>query len=350
MITRHLTINNRLIGAGEAVYLIAEMSANHNQSIDQAMRIVEAAKFAGADAIKLQTYTPDTLTLDCDNEYFRLKGTLWHGQTLHQVYCKAQTPWEWHAGLKEYAESLGLDFFSTPFDPTAVDFLEQLNVPAYKVASSELVDIPLLEKIGATQKPVIVSTGMASLVEIDEALQAICKYGNEQVALLKCTCAYPAKLEEMNLLSIPHMAEVFGTVIGISDHSTSIEAPVAAVSLGACIIEKHIALARNENNPDTLFALLPDEFQAMSKAVRNTEKVLGCRYYGPTSQEEISIKYRRSLFVVQDMRAGEKFTDKTVRSIRPGNGLLPRYLPAVLGRRARNDIAKGTPLAWNAVD
>lgn len=344
-----IKINGRAIGLGHPVYIIAEMSANHNQDYGQAVQIVKAAKEAGADAIKLQTYTPDTLTIDCNNEYFRIKGTLWEGKTLYDLYGEAYTPWEWQPKLKELADSLGLDFISTPFDATAVDFLEEIGVPAHKVASFELVDLPLLRKIASTGKPVIMSTGMASLAEIAEAVDTLRAAGCNDLALLKCTSVYPAPPDEMNLRSIPHLAEAFGVTTGLSDHTLGISMPVAAVALGATIIEKHFTLSRSTPGPDSVFSLEPHEFKAMAQAVRETEKAIGTVNYEVTAKEKESRVFRRSLFVVNDVKAGENFTEENVRSIRPGHGLPPRYLDKVLGRRAVKRIDRGTPLDWNLV-
>jgi len=344
-----LTINNRKVGHGEPVYIVAEMSANHNQSFDQAVRIIEAAKTAGADAVKLQTYTPDTLTIDCDNEYFRIKGTLWEGKNLHQLYSEAYTPWEWQPKLKEIADQLGLDLFSTPFDAMAVDFLEAMGVPAHKVASFELIDLPLLRKIAATGKPVIVSTGMASLGEIDEAVRTLRESGAQEIALLKCTSAYPALPSDMNLRTIPHLAEAFGVAAGLSDHTLGIAVPVAAVALGACIIEKHFTLSRADEGPDSAFSLEPHELKGMVAAVREAEQALGHICYGLSRKEEESRVFRRSLFVVEDLAAGDELTEANVRCIRPGHGLHPRYLEQVLGRKVTRAVSKGTPLSWELV-
>ena len=344
-----LNINSRKIGPGEPVYIVAEMSANHNQDFDQAVRILEEAKAAGADAVKLQTYTPDTITIDCDNEYFKIKGTLWEGKNLYQLYGEAHTPWEWQAKLKGIADQLGLDLFSTPFDATAVDFLETMGVPAHKVASFELIDLPLLRKIATTGKPVILSTGMASLSEIDEAVKTLREEGASQIALLKCTSAYPALPADMNLRTIPHLAAAFGVPVGLSDHTPGIAAPVAAVVLGACIIEKHFTLSRSDKGPDSEFSLEPQEFKTMVAAVREAEQALGRVCYGISQKERDSRVFRRSLFVVRDMAAGEEFTEANVRSIRPGHGLHPRYLKQVLGRNVTQAVSKGTPLSWELV-
>ncbi len=345
-----MRINQSLIGAGHPVFIIAEMSANHNQDFDQAVRLLHAAKEAGADAVKLQTYTPATLTIDCDSDFFRIgKGTIWEGETLYGLYGRAYTPWEWQPKLKRLAEEIGIVLFSSPFDVTSVDFLEKMDVPAYKIASFELVDLPLIRSVARTGKPLIMSTGMASLSEIDEAVCAAREEGNRQIALLKCTSAYPARPEDMNLRTIPHLAEAFDVPAGLSDHTSGIAAAVASVALGACIIEKHLTLSRSVQGPDSAFSLEPEEFSAMVEAVRTTEKAIGRIRYGETKDEAASRVFRRSLFVVEDMRAGEPFTGKNVRSIRPGYGLHTRYLEEVMGRTARTDISRGTPLTWDLI-
>ena len=283
--SRRIIINGRNIGLGYPTYLIAEMSSNHNQDFNRAVKIIEAAKDAGADAIKLQTYTPDTLTINGKNECFRIKGTLWEGKSLYELYKEAYTPWEWQPKLKTVAESLGLDLFSSPFDETAVDFLENMEVPAYKVASFELVDLILLRRLGRTGKPVIMSTGMATLAEIEEAVQTLRKAGSQELALLKCTSAYPAVPEDANLRTIPHMAETFDLPIGLSDHTLGLAVPIAAVACGACIIEKHFTLSRKESGPDSAFSLEPPEFKAMVEAVRTAEKALGNICYEITEKQ-----------------------------------------------------------------
>ncbi len=345
-----MTINGRDIGPGKSVYIIAEMSANHNQEFEQAVRILEAAREAGVDAVKLQTYTPDTLTINCSNEHFQIEsGTIWEGRNLYDLYGEAYTPWEWQPRLKEIAHELGLDLFSTPFDPTAVDFLEEVGMPAYKVASFEVVDLPLLQRIARTGKPIIMSTGMASLAEIDEAVRTIREGGGSELALLKCTSAYPAPPEEMNLRTIPHLAEAFGVPTGLSDHTLGIAVPVVAVTLGACIIEKHFTLSREISGPDSTFSLEPYEFKAMVDAVRTAEQALGLVSYKVTEKEKASQVFRRSLFVVMDMKAGDVFTEENVRSIRPGYGLHTRHLEDILGRTASQDIPRGTPLNWSLI-
>lgn len=325
------------------------MSANHNDDMERAIEILKAAKDAGADAIKVQTYRPDTITIDCDNEYFQIRGTLWAGRKLYDLYGEAYMPWDWQPRLKKIATDLGLDFFSTPFDDEAVDFLASMDVPAYKVASFENVDLPLLRRVARTCKPVIISTGMATLAEIDEAVRTVHEAGGSQLALLKCTSAYPAPPEEMNLKTIPHLAETFGVPVGLSDHSMDLAVPVAAVTLGACIIEKHLTLSRKVSGPDSAFSLEPHEFKAMVQAVRTTERSLGKVHYGASPHEAKSLAFRRSLFAVRDIRAGEAFTADNVRSIRPGHGLHPRHLDEVIGRYATRDIPRGTPMSWDLV-
>ena len=345
-----INIVDRLIGTGYPVYIIAEISANHRQQFDEAVKLVEAAKEAGADAAKLQTYTPDTLTIQCDRPEFRIGGgTPWDGKTLYELYSEACMPWEWQPKLKGVADDLGIDLFSTPYDKTAVDFLEEMGVPAYKVASFEIVDIPLIEYIASKGKPIIISTGMATLEEIEEAMQAGCKAGASQIALLKCTSAYPAPPEEMNLRTIPDLAKRFRVPVGLSDHTMGTVVPVAAVALGACIVEKHFTLSRSVPSPDSAFSLEPQEFKAMVEAIRTAEKALGEVDYEVSEQEASSRVFRRSFFVVKDMKKGEVFTEENVRSIRPGYGLHPRYLKDVLGRRAARDVQRGTPLTWELI-
>jgi len=343
-----IEVSGRRIGSGEPVYVIAEMSANHNQDFGRAVKIVEAARQAGADAIKLQTYTPDTLTIPCDNECFQIgKGTLWEGRNLYDLYRDAYTPWDWQPKLKEIANELGLDLFSTAFDPSAVDFLEQMEVPLHKVASFEIVDIPLIQHMARTGKPLIMSTGMASLAEIEEAVKAARKAGATQIAILKCTSAYPAAPEEMNLRTIPHLSQAFNVPVGLSDHSLGIAAPVAAVALGACIVEKHFTLSRDVPGPDSAFSLEPREFKSMVDAIRVAERALGEVSYDVAEREVASHVFRRSLFVVKDMKAGEALTNENVRSIRPGDGMHTRHYEQVLGRRVCRDVEKGTPLQWD---
>ncbi|XOB98438.1 pseudaminic acid synthase [Deinococcota bacterium DY0809b] len=346
-----LSISGRSVGSGQPAYVIAEVSANHNQDLDAAIELVRAAKEAGADAVKVQTYTPDTITLKSDRAPFRISGgTLWDGRVLWDLYREAYMPWDWQPRLKEEAERLGLHFFSTPFDFTAVDFLEELGVPAYKIASFELVDLPLIRRVARTGKPLILSTGMATVSEIEEAVSAAREAGAEQIALLRTNSAYPAPPDEMDLRTIPHMAEMFGVPVGLSDHTLGIAVPVAAVAMGAALIEKHLTLSRSVPGPDSAFSLEPHEFKAMVDAVRTTEKALGGVRYGPTEKEGASRAFRRSLFVVRDIRAGETFTAENVRSIRPAHGLHPRHYEEILGRRAKADIEAGTPLGWDLIE
>jgi len=345
-----LEIGGHRIGPGASVYVVAELSANHNQDFEQAVRIIHAAKEAGADAVKLQTYTADTITIRSDREYFRIGGgTPWDGRTLHELYAEAYTPWDWQPKLKQVADDLGLDLFSSPFDSTAVDFLESMGVPAYKLASCELVDIPLIQKISRTRKPLIISTGMAMIDEIEEAVDAARDAGAKEIALLKCTSAYPAFPEEMNLRTITELVRRFTVPCGLSDHTMGVAVPVAAVALGACIIEKHLTLSRSLKGPDADFSLEPHEFKQMVQAVRVAEKALGTVQFGSTVQEKKSQVFRRSLFAVQDVEPGEMFTATNVRSIRPGHGLHTRYLPEIIGKHAARHIERGTPLSWDLI-
>lgn len=346
-----IKIKNKKIGKNFPIFIIAELSGNHLQKYDNAIKLIKIAKEAGVDAIKLQTYTPDTITIDCDNEYFQIKqGTLWDGQTLYQLYKKAYTPWEWQPKLKKIADEEGLIFFSSVFDKSSVDFLEEIDVPAYKIASFEITDIPLIEYAASKGKPIIMSTGIATLSDIEDAVNACKRMGNEQIALLKCVSAYPTPLEDVNLRTIPNLANTFKTVVGLSDHTLGISAPIASVALGACIIEKHLTLDRSLGGPDAAFSLEPDEFKAMVKSVREVEKALGEVSYDLTEKMKKSREFSRSLFVVKDIKAGEIFTEENVRSIRPGYGLAPKYLEVILGKKAKNDIKKHTPLKWDSVN
>lgn len=342
-------IGGRTIGAGHAVYIVAELSANHGGRFEEAAALVEAAADAGADAIKVQTYTPDTMTLDAPQPCFTIQGSIWNGRKLHELYAEAQMPWEWHSPLQALAQRRKLDFFSTPFDESAVDFLETLAVPVHKVASFEIVDIPLLRRIGATGKPVIMSTGMATPEEVDEAVAAFRDSGTPLV-LLKCTSAYPALPESMNLRAIPHLAQRYGVEVGLSDHTLDLAVPVAAVALGASVIEKHFTLSRQTPGPDSAFSLEPHEFRAMVDAVRTAEKSLGVPTPELAPAEDAMRAFRRSLFAVELIRAGDPFTVANVRSIRPSGGLHPRHLDELIGRRATRDIDRGTPLSWDLVD
>jgi N-acetylneuraminate synthase len=345
-----IQVNGRRIGPGFPAYVVAELSANHGGDFDRAARTIDAAKAAGADAIKVQTYTADTLTIRSDRKYFRVgSGTLWSGRTLYDLYEEAHMPWEWQPRLQQVAADLGLDFFSTPFDDTAVDFLETLHVPAYKIASFELIDLPLVRRVAKTGKPLMLSTGMASLAEIDAAVRAARAAGATEIALLKCTSAYPAPASEMNLRTIPHLAQAFDVPVGLSDHTLGIAVPVAAVAIGCCLVEKHFTLARSDGGPDSAFSLEPDEWRAMVDAIRVAESALGAVHYDSVGTEAAGRTFRRSLFVVADVKAGEPFTRTSVRSIRPGYGLAPHHIDEVIGRRAARDVTRGTPLSWDLI-
>lgn len=342
-----IQIGSRKVGKGHPVYVIAEVSANHNGSIEEAARIVEAAAKGGADAVKFQTYRPDTITIQSDRECFRVSGgTLWDGKTLYDLYSEAFMPWEWQPELKRIANGLGLDWFSSAFDSTAIDFLEALDVPVHKVASFEVVDLPLIRKMAQTAKPLIISTGMCTLAEVEEAVAAARGAGATEIALLKCTSAYPAPASDAYLRTISHMSEAFHVPTGLSDHTLGIAVPVAAVALGACIVEKHLTMSRSIPGPDSAFSLEPAELKAMVEAIRTCEQAIGSVHYESGTSEKGMAAFRRSLFVVSDVRAGEFFTEANVRSIRPANGLHTRYLHRFLGQAAACDISAGTPLDW----
>ncbi len=345
-----ININGRMVGEGHPAYIIAEMSANHAGSIDRALELVHVAKEAGADCVKIQTYTPDTMTIDCGNEYFQIGKGIWEGENLYSLYQKAYTPWEWQERLRDEAAEAGIDFLSTPFDSTSVDFLEKLGVSFYKIASFELVDIPLLEYIAARNKPIVMSTGMGTLEEITEAVSAIYSTGNRQLALMKCSSAYPAKREEMNLGTIRDLRARFDIPVGLSDHSMGAYSAVTAVAMGASIIEKHFCISRAIENPDSSFSMEPDEFRDMVDQVREVERAIGTVTYGVSQQEESNACFRRSLFVVKDIAAGERLTPENIRSIRPAYGLKPKYYKDVLGRTAKCDLKRGTPLTFDVVD
>ena len=327
----------------DKTYIIAEMSANHAGSKDRAIEIIHAAKEAGADCIKIQTYTPDTMTIDCDNQYFHIKDGTWKGENLYELYKKAYTPWEWQADLKKEADKIGIDFLSTPFDKTSVDFLEELGIEFYKIASFELVDIPLIDYVASMNKPIIVSTGMGTAEEIQDAVNAIRKYHNN-IILLKCSSSYPAITDQMNLRTMVDMKDRFGCRVGLSDHSMGALGAVVATSMGANVIEKHFCLDRNIKNPDSSFSMEPDEFKEMVNEIRIVERAKGIVCYGATEEEKDSIVFRRSLFVVDNIKKGEVLTPKNVKIIRPGNGMLPKYYNEVIGKVAKIDIERGTPL------
>lgn len=345
-----IKIANKKIGKNNPVFIVAELSANHVHNFDTAVASIKAIKKSGADAVKIQTYTPDTMTIDSNNKFFQIKHTgLWDGKSLYKLYKEAYMPWEWQPKLKKVTESLGLIFFSTPFDKTAVDFLEKLNVPAYKIASFEITDIPLIEYIASKGKPVIISTGVAKLLDIRLSLQVCKKAGNKALVLLKCTSAYPAPFNEINLKTIPDMKKRFGTLVGLSDHTRGISVPIAAVAIGASIIEKHFILDRKLGGPDEAFSLEPQEFKSMVTSIREVEKALGEVTYTLSKTVKKNKIFFRSLFAVQDIKKGQRFTEKNIRSIRPGYGLPPKYLNKIIGRKAQKDIPRGTPLSWKLI-
>jgi len=344
-------INGTPIGNGSPTYIIAELSANHNQNLNTARQLIREAYKAGANAIKLQTYTPDTITLKCDNKYFQIKEGPWKGQTLHQLYSKAYTPWDWHFELKRCANNFGMDLFTSPFDVTAVDFLESINMPAYKVASCEITDHILLRRIGKTKKPVIISSGMATEDELSTAITILRTYGTSHICMLKCTSAYPAQPKDANLATILDMNRKFQIdCVGISDHTLGNVVPITSVVLGAKVIEKHFTLSRNSGSPDDAFSLTPVEFKEMVDAVRATEKSIGEIKYGGVKSEAHTRKFRRSLFVVENMKKGDVFTEQNIKSIRPGDGLHTQYYCSILGKICVADVERGTPLDWSIID
>lgn len=332
------------------VFIIAELSANHGNDIEIAKKTILAAKESGADAVKIQTYTPDTMTINCDNEYFKLKsGTIWDGRSLYDLYKEAYTPWEWQRELMEYANELDLIFFSTPFDKTAVDFLEKLNVPAYKIASFEIRDIPLIKYVASKGKPILISTGIASISDIEDAINACIEIGNNQIILLKCTSSYPAEPKDANLVTMKNMKETFGVEVGLSDHTMGITVPIVSVAMGARVIEKHFILDKSIGGPDSSFSMEPNEFQEMVNAVRIAELSLGKVDYSIDEKKKKNRLIGRSLFVVKDISPGEIFTEENLRSIRPGYGLAPKYLDEILGKKSNSHIKRGTPMEWQFV-
>lgn len=347
---KEFKIKNRLIGKGQPAYIIAEMSANHAGSIDRAKEIIRVAKASGADCIKIQTYTPDTLTIDCHNEYFQVRNGTWEGENLYSLYGKAYTPWEWQAELKAEADRVGIDFLSTPFDKTSVDFLEEMGLEFYKIASFEMIDLPLVEYIASKGKPIIMSTGMASLEEIRESVDAVKSIGNEQLVLMKCSSAYPADPADMHLNTIGDLIQRFQIPIGLSDHSLGSMSAVTAVALGACVIEKHFCLSREIENPDASFSMTPEEFAEMVADIRKVEAALGVPTYGVSKQEESSMVFRRSIFAVKDIAKGELLTEENIRIIRPGYGLKPKYMKDVLGLPASVELKRGTPLSFTSIE
>jgi len=346
----NIEINRRIIGLNQPPYVIAELSANHNGNIETAINLVVAAKRAGADAVKLQTYRPDTITLDVDQPEFYINGGLWDGKSLYELYQEAHTPWEWHKTLFEQAQKIGITIFSSPFDVTAVDLLESLDAPAYKIASFEAIDIPLIRYVASKSKPLIISTGMASDTEIQEAVEAARSAGCRQLALLHCVSGYPAPSNEYNLRTIPDLQQRFGTLVGLSDHTLDNTTAITSVALGACIIEKHFTLNRKAGGPDDSFSMEPDDLFALCRDTKTAWAALGTVNYGTTASERGNVQFRRSLYVVKQVKSGELFTYENVRSIRPGYGLAPKLIDEVVGRRAVRDVTRGTPVNWDILE
>ena len=344
-----MRIGRHEVGPGYRPLIVAELSANHNGSLERALEVVDAVAASGAQVLKLQTYTADTLTLDVDRPEFRIEtpGSLWQGRTLYDLYREASTPWEWHEPIAERCAALGLEWFSSPFDPSAVDFLEALDAPAYKIASFEVVDLPLIRRAAATGKPLVISTGMAAIGEIDAAVRAARDGGAEDIVLLQCTSTYPATPENSNLRTIPELAKTFGCPVGLSDHTLGLGVPIAAVGLGAVLIEKHVTLARADGGPDSAFSLEPDELRALVEESERAWQALGRVHYGPLPEERGSLAHRRSLYITRDLRAGDVLSTENLRSVRPANGLPPRFLDELLGKRVGRDVARGTPASWD---
>jgi pseudaminic acid synthase len=340
---------DKKVGTSSSIFIVAEISANHGQNFNRAVALIKKAKECGADAVKFQVYTPDTVTIDADNKYFQIKHPEWGGQTLYKLYKKAYTPWDWFKKLKKVADDLGILFFATAFDKTSVDFLEELDVKLHKISSFELVDLPLIEHAAKIKKPLILSTGMAAASEIREAVDTARKAGAKNITLLKCVSSYPARPEEMNLKTIPDMKRRFGCSVGLSDHSLGIGASICAAVLGASVIEKHFTLSRKIKTPDSFFSIEPEELKELVENVRIAEKAVGNVHYGLTEDEKKSRVFRRSLFVVKDVKKGEIFSLENVRSIRPAYGLMPKHIVTVLGKKAKRNIRKGTPLDWDLI-
>jgi N-acetylneuraminate synthase len=346
----NISINKRIIGTDQPPYIIAEMSANHNGDINNAFKIIEVAKSAGADAVKLQTYRPDTITLDCDSEEFQIRGGLWDGKTLYQLYSEAYMPWDWHKPLFDYAHKLGITIFSSPFDNTAIDLLEDLNAPAYKIASFEAVDLPLIKYAASTGKPMIISTGMANAEEIQEAIEAAREGGCKELAILHCVSGYPAPAADYNLRTIPDMIQRFGLVTGLSDHTIDNTTAITSIALGASIIEKHVTLDRKGGGPDDSFSLEPQELAALCRNTKTAWEALGQVDYGMKSSERGNVKFRRSLYFVKDMEAGEVITEECVRSVRPGFGLQPKRLKEIIGKKLKHGIYKNTKTSYDLIN
>jgi len=347
-----INLGGKMIGINHPPFIIAEMSGNHNQSLERALEIVEAAAESGAHALKIQTYTADTMTLNIDRKDFAIddQESLWKGNNLYKLYQQAYTPWEWHKPIFERCRELGLIPFSTPFDETAVDFLEQLNTPFYKIASFENNHIPLIKKVASTGKPIIISTGMASLADLDETVRAARKAGCEDIVLLKCTSTYPATPENTNIITIPHMRDLFNCQVGLSDHTMGIGVAVASVALGATVIEKHFTISRADGGVDSAFSMEPNEMHSLVDETKKAWQALGAVTYGPTEKEKNSLKFRRSLYITKDLKEGDVLTKENLRVIRPGYGLAPKYYEQLLGRKAAMDIKAGTPADWNILN
>lgn len=349
---KHIQIGSQIIGPDYCPFIIAEMSGNHNQSLERALKIIEEAAKAGVHALKIQTYTADTLTLDINEGDFFINdlNSLWYGKSLYQLYKQAYTPWEWHKPIFDRCQELNMICFSTPFDETAVDFLESLDVPCYKIASFENADLSLIQKVAATGKPMIISTGMATVAELDETVRTARHAGCKEIVLLKCTSTYPATPENTNILTIPHMNELFQCQVGLSDHTLGIGVAVASVALGATVIEKHFTLSRADGGVDAAFSLEPEEMRTLVAETKRAWQALGKVAYGPTEKEKASLKYRRSLYVAKDIAAGDVFTKENMRIIRPGFGLPPKYYSVLLGKRVKQSVKKGTPVTWELLD
>jgi pseudaminic acid synthase len=347
-----IEIGGRALGQGQPPFVIAEMSGNHNQSLERALEIVDAAAASGVHALKLQTYTADTMTLDISEREFFIEdpNSLWQGRSLHDLYQEAHTPWEWHRPIFDRCRERGLICFSTPFDDTAVDFLEELDAPCHKIASFENTDLPLIRRVAATGKPIIMSTGMASIAELDESVRAARGAGCRELILLKCTSTYPAAPENTNILTIPHLRELFSCEVGLSDHTKGLGVSVAAVALGATVIEKHFTLSRSDGGVDATFSLEPDEMHCLVVETERAWQALGGVSYGPTEKEKASLQFRRSLYVAEDMKSGDVLTRKNLRSVRPGLGLPPKYYDTLLGKKIRLDANKGTPVSWSLIE
>ncbi len=347
---KEIAIAGRKIGNNYAPYIIAEMSANHNQDINRAFETIKMARAMGADAVKIQSYTADTITIDCDNNDFKIEGGLWDGYNLYQLYEWAQTPFEWHKPIFDYARKIGITLFSTPFDETAVDLLEDLNAPAYKIASFEAIDLPLIKYVAQTGKPMIISTGMANIQEIEEAVSVARESGCEQLVLLHCISSYPAPVEQSNLRTIPDLAEKFSVVSGLSDHTLGTTVSVASIALGASVIEKHVTLSRNDKGPDSEFSLEPEELKQLCANTNTAWSALGKAGYERKPAEEENLKFRRSIYIVEDMKKGDVFTTQNIRRIRPGFGLPPKYISSLLGKKTKNDLKKGMAMKWEYLE